>query len=307
MHSQSAISLASAVLDQNVVRLLKTNPVAMEISYQATPDHGAKTAVEEDASSAASVQFGIVRPVSVDDKILNTSAQYIVTAYHREHSRGHSLVGDQTIGVERHIKGKSVPIPAGDSPNGCMKSARLGVPNGNSVTDLETIGVRERNLFLAIISIQRQGRNHACGLAQNRFIFGPEHRHKRSQMERIVHHELPYPDLNYSTAQTRNVIHRRLQRPIVRPNNIRLPNPDCNYGPVFHLGMHGLGQLLFLGRWRELACLDKQGQVNQPEKQDGEEHKEPHAPERSFQAITAQAAGTRRKHLAEAVEERAEP
>src|SRR5581483_9964676 len=137
MHPQSAVILADTILNQHVVGLLETDPVAIEIPHYATPNYCAEAAVQENAASTAAIERDVLLFVSVNHQVLDSRSFQIVSADHGKHRRGFGAVGHQTIRVQRLIKRKGVPVPAGDPAHSSMETARLAVPNRKAVADFK--------------------------------------------------------------------------------------------------------------------------------------------------------------------------
>src|SRR5437867_3853586 len=141
MDAQAGVVLAHAAFDQDIVGLLEAEAVAVVVPHQAILDHRAKAAVEENSSTPAAVQPTILLLVPINDEIGHACSFQVVAADDREDRRGLGLVGDQAIGVERCVEGQGVALASGDAGNGGVESARLAVPNGDPVTQLETLRV----------------------------------------------------------------------------------------------------------------------------------------------------------------------
>ena len=141
-----------------------------------------------------------------------------------------------------------------------MESARLIVPDRDAVTDVESVGIDQRDLFLAVIAIQSQRRRCRVGFAKDRPALASAHRDEGTEVQRIVHEKFAFTDFNNAPAQTRDVIHSRLQRAIVRADDVRIAKPDGDAWAHDHFGMHGAGQLLLLRSGSQVRFLSRDDQ-----------------------------------------------
>ena len=156
MEAQPGVVLAHAVLHQHIVGLLETDAVAVVVPHHAILDHRAKAAIEKNAAATAAVEIDILLLVPLDDEVLHARAFEVVAADNREDGRGLGLVCDHAIGVQRLVDGKGVSISPGDARHRYVKAAGVAVPDSDASADLEAVRVRDRDLLLAVISIQRQ-------------------------------------------------------------------------------------------------------------------------------------------------------
>ena len=136
----------------------------------------------------------------------------------------------------------------------------MTVPDSDALTNVESVRIDQRDLFLAVIAIQRQRRRGRVGFAKDRPALASAHRDEGTEMQRIMHEKFAFPDFDNAPAQTRDVVHSRLQRAIVRADDVRGPMSDGDARAHRHFGMHGAGQLLLLRAGSKVRFLRRDRQ-----------------------------------------------
>jgi hypothetical protein len=130
-------------------------------------------------------------------------------------------------------------------------TAGILVPNRRAAADVETRRCFHGRLFL-VVAIAHQRRRDHIGLPQNRLAFDAAHRHVRTQVQRIAHRVSARSNLDSAAAERRDVVHRGLQRAVVRADQVRVRLADGDARLLLHRGMHSLRELPFVNRWREV-------------------------------------------------------
>src|SRR6185369_1575026 len=74
----------------------------------------------------------------------------------------------------------------------------------------------------------------------------------RTQVQRIAHRVSARSNLDSAAAERRDVVHRGLQRAVVRADQIRVRLADGDARLLLHRGMHSLRELPFVNRGREV-------------------------------------------------------
>src|ERR1700740_659973 len=99
MHTQPGVLLTEAVLDNYIIGLLETYPVAVKILHCAIADYCAKTAVQEDPAAAATIERDVLGFITVNGQALEAGSFNIVTRDDWKNSCCHGLVSHQAIGI----------------------------------------------------------------------------------------------------------------------------------------------------------------------------------------------------------------
>ena len=74
-------------------------------------------------------------------------------------------------------------------------------------------------------------------------------------MQRIMHEEFAFANLDDPAAQTGDVIDRALESAVVGADDVRVTQAHCDAGFVFHRRVHRAGDLLLIPRGREIGFL----------------------------------------------------
>ena len=157
---------------------------------------------------------------------------------------------------------KSIPAAPSDPGHRGMEASGVGVPDRDSSTHGKARGRLDRDLLLAEVSVDSKDRDRRAGLAQDRIVLAAAQGHVGTQVQRIAHQVLALADLHDAPAQTRDVIDCGLERPVVGPDQIGTNSSHRDRGPIPHLGMHGVWQLLLVGFWGDVVGLgDRTGAV----------------------------------------------
>ena len=158
MEAERRVVLAHAVADDDIVRLLETEAVAVEVSHRAILDDGAETAVEEDAPAAAAVEMRVVLLVAVNGHTLDAAILEVVTADDGEERCGRRAVAHHAVGIERFVEGECVAVATCNARDGRVEAVGILVPNRHAAADVETRRYFHGRLFLAVVAIAHQRR-----------------------------------------------------------------------------------------------------------------------------------------------------
>ena len=88
--------------------------------------------------------------------------------------------------------------------------------------NVESFRIGDRDLFLAKIAVDGQRRFGGVRLAQDGFPRSATNDDLRAQVERIAHEVFARANLHDAAAEPRDIIHRRLERAIIRAQEIRV-------------------------------------------------------------------------------------
>ena len=121
--------------------------------------------------------------------------------------------------------------------------------------DLESLRTPDGNLLLAEVAVDRQRGDGRPGLAQDRLPLLPADRHIRAEVQRVAHEVLALADLDRAPAEVSDVIHGRLQDPVIGPDQVGVAAADADRGPLAHRRVH---------RVRKLPLADLRGVVVGP-------------------------------------------
>src|SRR5688500_6348543 len=100
MKTKSGVIFARATAHQHVIRLLKTDPIAVVIAHHTVLNDSAEAAIKKNSGAAATIERNIFSLVPVNSQVLDAGPFQNVTADDRENRRGLRLVGHHAIGVE---------------------------------------------------------------------------------------------------------------------------------------------------------------------------------------------------------------
>src|SRR5205823_5065735 len=136
-----------------VVALLEADSIAVVVPDGTPLDHGPVTAIQEDSPAAAAIQRDVLLLVPLNRQVLYPRALYVIAANDGEHSRRPRAVRHHAIGVQRDTDGKGITVAARDTGDRGIEATGVLVPDRDAVSDSESRGILDGDLFLAIVAI----------------------------------------------------------------------------------------------------------------------------------------------------------
>src|SRR6266487_3029136 len=234
METERGVFFAHAFEHLHIVALLEADAVAVVTAHGAVREDRSGATIQKNPRAAAAVEMDVLLLVAVNGQRLDSDPFDVGAADHGEDRRGLRAVGHHAIGVERQAQGERVSVPSREAGNRGVKAAGILVPDGHAVAHRETVRILQRDLFLAVITIDVQRRGSGLRFAQHGLGALTAHRDLRAQVKRIAHQEFTGADFDRAAAEARDVIDRGLERPIVRAVNVGIAHAHGDARPRRH-------------------------------------------------------------------------
>src|SRR5687768_15762904 len=144
MQTQAGVSFTAAIFHDDVVGLLKANPVPRVIPGEASTDHGPERAVKKNSAAAATVEGRVLLLVAFQDQVFDSGPLEVIPTDERKDGRGTGAIADHAIGIQGAADNKGGGARLADNPrDGGMKTVGVFIPDRHPITDREPFGFKE--------------------------------------------------------------------------------------------------------------------------------------------------------------------
>ena len=230
MKTQVGIPVAGAVFHRHFVALLEADPVAVEVFNRAAGHSCSVATIKENAGAPASVEVGVVFFVALNRQMFDYRTFDAIAADDRERGRRAGVSRNEIVAQHGFIRAERVAFCPYQCADYGVESARIVVRNADPVARREPGGGGNRDLFLAVVAVERERALNGIRLEENGLRPLSTDGDVVPQVQRVPHRVGSRADFHGPSAQPRDIVHGRLNGPVVTSGYIGLGMTDGDCG-----------------------------------------------------------------------------